>query len=49
MLWTITIVLVLLWVIGLVGFPALGLWVHILLILALASLIINLINGRRAL
>jgi hypothetical protein len=48
MLWTITIVLVLLWVVGLVGFPALGMWVNILLILALVSLIINLINGRRA-
>jgi hypothetical protein len=49
MLWTITIVLVVLWIVGLVGFPALGMWVHILLILALASLIINLISGRRAL
>jgi len=49
MLWTITIVLVILWLVGLVGFPTLGMWVHILLILALISLVINLINGRRAL
>jgi hypothetical protein len=49
MLWTITIVLVILWLVGLVGFPALGMWVHILLILALISLVINLVNGRRAL
>ncbi len=49
MLWTITIILVLLWLVGLVGFPALGLWVHILLLLALISLIFNLLNGRRAL
>ena len=49
MLWTITIILVLLWLVGLVGFPTLGLWVHILLLLALISLIFNLLNGRRAL
>jgi hypothetical protein len=49
MLWTITVVLIVLWIVGLVGFPALGLWVHILLVLALVSLILNLINGRRAL
>jgi len=49
MLWTITIVLVILWLVGFVGFPTLGMWVHILLILALISLIFNLVNGRRAL
>jgi hypothetical protein len=49
MLWTITIVLVLLWLVGLVGFPTLGLWVHILLVLAIVSLIFNLLSGRRAL
>jgi hypothetical protein len=49
MLWTITIVLVLLWLVGLVGFPTLGAWIHILLVLAVISLIFNLIAGRRAL
>jgi hypothetical protein len=49
MLWTITVILVLLWLVGFIGFPALGMWVHILLLLALISLIFNLLSGRRAL
>jgi hypothetical protein len=49
MLWTITIILVVLWLVGFIGFPALGMWIHLLLILALVSLIFNLIAGRRAL
>ena len=49
MLWTITIVLVVLWLVGLIGFPALGAWIHILLVLAVIVLIFNLLSGRRAL
>jgi hypothetical protein len=49
MLWTITIILVVLWLVGFIGFPALGMWIHLLLILALVSLIFNLFAGRRAL
>ncbi len=48
MLWTITIVLLVLWLVGLVGFHAIGAWIHILLVLAIISLIFNLISGRRA-
>ncbi|MFT3914710.1 MAG: lmo0937 family membrane protein [Anaeromyxobacteraceae bacterium] len=39
MLWTITILLVVLWAIGMVSGATLGWWVHILLVLALVSLI----------
>jgi uncharacterized protein DUF5670 len=39
MLWTITILLVVLWALGMVSGSALGAWVHILLILAVISLI----------
>ncbi len=39
MLWTITILLVVLWALGLVSGSALGGWIHILLILAVISLI----------
>ena len=49
MLWTITIVLVVLWLVGFIGFHALGSWIHILLILAVIVLIFNLLSGRRAL
>jgi hypothetical protein len=49
MLWTITIILFLLWVVGLVSGAALGGWIHILLVLAVIVLIFNLLQGRRAL
>ncbi len=49
MLWTITVILVILWLVGFIGFPTLGGWIHILLVLAVISLIFNLLSGRRAL
>jgi hypothetical protein len=48
MLWTITIVLFILWVLGLVSSYTLGGWIHILLVLAIIVLIFNLMSGRRA-
>jgi hypothetical protein len=39
MLWTITIILLVLWALGLVSGSAIGSWVHILLLLAVISLI----------
>ena len=47
MLWTITVVLVVLWLVGLVSSYTLGGWIHILLVLALIVLIYNLLSGRR--
>jgi Family of unknown function (DUF5670) len=49
MLWTITIVLFILWVVGLVSSYTMGGWIHILLVLAIIVLIFNLMSGRRAL
>jgi hypothetical protein len=49
MLWTITVVLLLLWLVGLVSGYTVGGWIHILIVLAIISLIFNLISGRRAL
>jgi hypothetical protein len=48
MLWTITIILFILWVVGLVSSYTLGGWIHILLVLAVIVLIFNLMSGRRA-
>jgi uncharacterized membrane protein len=48
MLWTITIILFILWVVGLVSSYTLGGWIHILLVLAIIVLIFNLMSGRRA-
>ena len=39
MLWTITVILLVLWVLGLVSGSTMGAWVHILLVLAVISLI----------
>jgi hypothetical protein len=47
MLWTITIILVILWIIGLVSSYTLGGWIHLLLVLAIIILIFNLLSGRR--
>ncbi len=50
MMWTVTVVLLILWAVGFFGFgQAVGMWIHILIILAIISLIFNLMSGRRAL
>ena len=47
MLWTIFVVLLVLWLIGMVSSYTLGGFIHLLLLIALVMLIINLISGRR--
>jgi hypothetical protein len=49
MLWTIFVVLLVLWLLGLVSGYTLGGFVHILFIIALAVILINIIQGRRPL
>ena len=49
MLWTLFVVLLLLWLLGVVSSYTLGGFIHILLVIAVVILIINLIQGRRAL
>jgi len=49
MLWTIFVILLVLWLVGLVSSYTLGGFIHILLVIAVVVLIINLIQGRRAL
>jgi hypothetical protein len=48
MLWTIFVVLLVLWLLGLVGGYALGGFIHILLVIAVVVLVLQLISGRRA-
>jgi hypothetical protein len=48
MLWTIFVVLLVLWLLGLVSSYTMGGFIHILLVLAVVVLIIQLISGRRA-
>jgi hypothetical protein len=47
MLWTIFVILLVLWLIGLVSSYTLGGFIHILLVLAIIVLVINLVSGRR--
>lgn len=47
MLWTIFVILLVLWAVGLVSAYTLGGYIHLLLIIALAVLLIRIIQGRR--
>jgi hypothetical protein len=47
MLWTIFVILLVLWLLGLVTSYTLGGFIHLLLILAVIVLVINLLSGRR--
>src|SRR3954469_4155662 len=48
MLWTIFVILLILWLLGVVTSYTLGGFIHILLVIAIAVVLINLIQGRRA-
>jgi hypothetical protein len=48
MLWTIAVVLVVLWALGLVSSYTLGGAIHILLVIAIVVIVIGLIQGRRS-
>ncbi len=46
MLWTIFVILLVLWLLGMVSSYTLGGFIHILLILAIVTLLIRVIQGR---
>jgi hypothetical protein len=47
MLWTIFVILVVMWLLGMVSSYTLGGYIHLLLLLAIAVVLINIIQGRR--
>jgi Family of unknown function (DUF5670) len=47
MLWTIAVILVVLWLLGLVSSYTMGGFIHILLVLAVIVVLVNVIQGRR--
>lgn len=47
MLYTIAVILILLWLLGFIGFPTIGGFIHILLVVAVIMILVNLISGRR--
>ena len=49
MLWTIVVILLVLWLLGLVTSYTLGGVIHVLLVIALVVIVINVLQGRRAL
>jgi hypothetical protein len=48
MLWTIAVILLVLWLLGLVSSYTMGGFIHILLVLAIIVVVMNVIQGRRA-
>ena len=46
MLWTIFVILLILWLLGMVTSNTMGGFIHILLLLAIASVLIGIIQGR---
>ena len=49
MLWTIAVILTILWLLGLVSSYTMGGFVHLLLVLAIVVVLIRVIQGRRVL
>jgi hypothetical protein len=49
MLYSVAVVLLVLWVLGFVSSYTLGGFIHILLVIAVVMILINLINGRKSL
>lgn len=47
MLWTIFVILLVLWLVGLISSYTFGGFIHVLLVLALIALIFQLLAGRR--
>ncbi len=49
MLWTIFVILLVLWLLGMVSSYTMGGYIHVLLVIAIVVLIIRVIQGRRVL
>jgi hypothetical protein len=48
MLWTITIILLVLWLLGVVTSYTMGGFIHILLVIAIVVLLVRIISGNRS-
>jgi len=47
MLWTIAVILIVLWLLGLVSSYTMGGFIHLLLVLAVVMVLVRIIQGRR--
>jgi hypothetical protein len=48
MLWTLFVILLVLWLLGVVSSYTLGGFIHVLLVLAVIALVVQLLTGRRS-
>ena len=49
MLYTIAVILLIAWLLGIVGTYTIGAFVHVLLVVALVLFVVGMLNGRRSL
>ena len=49
MLWTIAVILIILWLLGLVSSVTMGGFIHLLLVIAIIVVLVRIIQGRRVL
>ncbi len=49
MLWTIAIILIILWLLGIVTSTTVGGFIHVLLVIAIVIVLLRIIQGRRVL
>jgi hypothetical protein len=49
MLWTIAVILIILWLLGLISGYTIGGFIHVLLVIAIVVVLVRIIQGRRPL
>jgi len=47
MLWTIAVIMIILWALGLISSHTMGGFIHLLLVIAIVVVLLNIIQGRR--
>lgn len=47
MLWTIAVIMIILWALGLISSYTMGGFIHLLLVIAIVVVLLNIIQGRR--
>ena len=49
MLFTVAVILIVLWLLGFIAFPVMGSFIHILLVVAVIVVLVRIISGRKVL
>ena len=47
MLWTVAVVMIILWALGMITSTTIGGFIHVLLVIAIIVVLVQIINGRR--